>query len=256
MTRRTYVAPAGFDSHNVYVNPDKTKLSFALQLVAALGASGSQPAAGPRGGGEVMPATLWRAGERHCRSCNPNCLPGVFPAHCVSNICMVRPTGDGSTFVKWCGLLINTDSLELQGDYTRCGAAHVAAQLEANRRAADSYATDRLIPPACRPACLPAGTAASTSAPPSPCRCASSQARRCGRPPLGTGGAEGARKGIPTSMRHPAHHPSTCRPTEPSRHLLCSCPYGCASTCAPRSTRCCWTQPSTPHRPCVSTSSR
>ena len=27
--------------------------------------------------------------------------------------------GDGSTFVKWCGLLINTQNLELQADYTR-----------------------------------------------------------------------------------------------------------------------------------------
>ena len=27
--------------------------------------------------------------------------------------------GDGSEFVKWCGLLINTATLELQADYTR-----------------------------------------------------------------------------------------------------------------------------------------
>ncbi len=109
----SFVPPAGFPSHNVHVNPDKTKLSFALQLPAAgppnpaacgpAGAaaaaaplaagsarseSGAAPAAASRGT-EVVPATVWRS-------------------------------ADEATFVKWCGLLINVATLELQGDYTRC----------------------------------------------------------------------------------------------------------------------------------------
>lgn len=77
---------AGFASHGVFVNPEKTKLSFALQLAAA-GAAEAGP--GPARQPEVVHAAVWRS-------------------------------GDGATFVKWCGLLINTATLELQGDYTRC----------------------------------------------------------------------------------------------------------------------------------------
>ncbi|KAL4423217.1 hypothetical protein ABPG77_000009 [Micractinium sp. CCAP 211/92] len=112
----------GFPSHNVHVNPDKTKLSFALQLPAAgppnpaacgpAGAaaaaaplaagsarseSGAAPAAASRGT-EVVPATVWRS-------------------------------ADGATFVKWCGLLINVATLELQGDYTRYAGEHVSTAL-------------------------------------------------------------------------------------------------------------------------------
>lgn len=47
---------AGFESHNVAVNPDKTKLSFALQLAAEGGRASGQPPA-------TMPATVWRSGE-------------------------------------------------------------------------------------------------------------------------------------------------------------------------------------------------
>lgn len=81
--------PTGFESHDVHVNPDKTKLSFALQLppAAGAGAAGSLHAAAAAPG-VVMPAAVWRS-------------------------------GDGSTFVKWCGLLLNTATLEVQGDYTR-----------------------------------------------------------------------------------------------------------------------------------------
>ena len=37
--------------------------------------------------------------------------------------------GDGSTFVKWCGLLINTQNLELQADYTRYAGLPLATTL-------------------------------------------------------------------------------------------------------------------------------
>ena len=37
--------------------------------------------------------------------------------------------GDGSVFVKWCGLLINTSSLELQADYTRYAGLPLASTL-------------------------------------------------------------------------------------------------------------------------------
>ncbi|PSC73504.1 telomerase reverse transcriptase [Micractinium conductrix] len=85
----------GFESHNVFVNSDKTKLSFALQLAGEAGSSG-----GGRGGrgGAVVPAAVWRS-------------------------------ADGATFIKWCGLLINTATLELQGDYTRYAGEHLSSTL-------------------------------------------------------------------------------------------------------------------------------
>ena len=36
---------------------------------------------------------------------------------------------DGKEFLKWCGLLINVRTLELQGDYTRYAGAQLAASL-------------------------------------------------------------------------------------------------------------------------------
>ncbi len=36
---------------------------------------------------------------------------------------------DGQEFLKWCGLLINVRTLELQGDYTRYAGAQLAASL-------------------------------------------------------------------------------------------------------------------------------
>ena len=36
---------------------------------------------------------------------------------------------DGQEFVKWCGLLINVSTLELQSDYTRYAGAQLAASL-------------------------------------------------------------------------------------------------------------------------------
>ena len=38
-------------------------------------------------------------------------------------------SGDGSTFVAWCGLLINTANLELQADYTRYAGVQLASTL-------------------------------------------------------------------------------------------------------------------------------
>ena len=71
------------------VNPDKTKLSFALQLARGSAAAAQAAAAQAHAGAApVLPAAVWRS-------------------------------GDGATFVKWCGLLVNTATLELQGDYTR-----------------------------------------------------------------------------------------------------------------------------------------
>ena len=36
---------------------------------------------------------------------------------------------DGQEFLKWCGLLINVRTLELQGDYTRYAGARLVASL-------------------------------------------------------------------------------------------------------------------------------
>ncbi|KAL4860163.1 Telomerase reverse transcriptase [Chlorella vulgaris] len=91
----------GFDDYNVYVNPDKTKLSFALQLAGAAAgptSSAAAPSVAASGGGGVMPAAVWRDGH-------------------------------GSTFVKWCGLLLNSQSLEIQADYTRYCGEHIATSL-------------------------------------------------------------------------------------------------------------------------------
>lgn len=41
----------------------------------------------------------------------------------------VHTTDDGNTFIKWCGLLINTCNLELQGDYTRYAGEHLRMSL-------------------------------------------------------------------------------------------------------------------------------
>ena len=41
----------------------------------------------------------------------------------------VYVSGDGSTFVAWCGLLINTANLELQADYTRYAGVQLASTL-------------------------------------------------------------------------------------------------------------------------------
>lgn len=70
----------------MFVNPLKTKLSFDLTLGSPGGGGGE--AGGGQGGGRVVPAALYTAAS-------------------------------GARFVKWCGLLINVDNLEVQGDYTR-----------------------------------------------------------------------------------------------------------------------------------------
>ena len=74
----TAAAAAGFDSHDVHVNPDKTKLSFALQL--------QQPAADAPGGAAVMPATVWRSGALdRCRSRSSSgnhCILTVYNIAC------------------------------------------------------------------------------------------------------------------------------------------------------------------------------
>ena len=36
---------------------------------------------------------------------------------------------DGTEFIKWCGLLINATSLEVQADYTRYAGARLATAL-------------------------------------------------------------------------------------------------------------------------------
>ena len=39
----------------------------------------------------------------------------------------VPAAADGAAYVRWCGLLINSQTLELQADYTRCAAAAAPA---------------------------------------------------------------------------------------------------------------------------------
>lgn len=157
----------GFEGHNVAVNPDKTKLSFALQLAApgsrdgSSGGSATKDAASAAGSGQgaVMPATVWRSGEDGgcvgksktlealCCACpaSPMFCPSRAPAcirhsaaagavdaapvgKCGPGRLLLRANppapaaaaaGEGATFVKWCGLLLNSQTLELQGDYTR-----------------------------------------------------------------------------------------------------------------------------------------
>lgn len=38
-------------------------------------------------------------------------------------------SADGQDFMPWCGLLVNTATLDLQADYTRYAGAHLASSL-------------------------------------------------------------------------------------------------------------------------------
>ena len=62
--------------------------------------------------------------------------------------------GKGSTFIKWCGLLVNTATLELQGDYTRyCTAPRSARQQQTAVPASASAVTPCLFSFRCT--CMP-----------------------------------------------------------------------------------------------------
>ena len=75
-------AAAGFPRHNITINPAKTRLNFPLgSPPSPQGSSLGTPPVPPGG-------NLWVA-------------------------------GDSASFVKWCGLLVNAQSLEVQADYTR-----------------------------------------------------------------------------------------------------------------------------------------
>ena len=77
----------------MFVNPSKTKLSFDLACRTETGAAACTSSGG--GGAPAAPAAV------------------VVPA-------ALDRASSGAAFVKWCGLLINVDNLEVQGDYTRC----------------------------------------------------------------------------------------------------------------------------------------
>ena len=82
LNAQTCPAAAGFPRHNITINPAKTRLNFPL---------GSPPS--PQG------SSL-----------------GTPPVPLGGNLWIA---GDGASFVKWCGLLVNAQSLEVQADYTR-----------------------------------------------------------------------------------------------------------------------------------------
>ena len=90
----------GVPAFNVKVNPDKTKLSFQLTLSASGAGNGGAGAAG---------------------------VPAEFGISVIQP--SVYTSGDGSQFVKWCGLLLNVESLEIQGDYTRYAGEHISTSL-------------------------------------------------------------------------------------------------------------------------------
>ena len=92
---------ASIPAYNIFINPSKTKLSFPLRL----------PATTTTGTGTGTAAI----------TANKNTTVVAGPDVFVS--------GDGSRFVKWCGLLINADTLEIQADYTRYAGEHIATSL-------------------------------------------------------------------------------------------------------------------------------
>lgn len=85
----------GIPSFNVVVNPDKTKVSFPLRMAPGIAGTAAESGAGD--------------------------VREVPPSLFVS--------GDGARFIKWCGLLVNSDSLEIQGDYTRYAGEHISTSL-------------------------------------------------------------------------------------------------------------------------------
>jgi telomerase reverse transcriptase len=84
----------GIPAYNIVVNPDKTKLSFQMKIKNNVSSGG--------GGVQVN-------------------LRVIEPS--------VYTSSDGSTFVKWCGLLLNTNTLEIMGDYTRYAGEHISTSL-------------------------------------------------------------------------------------------------------------------------------
>jgi telomerase reverse transcriptase len=83
----------GFPDYFVSVNPDKTKMNFPITL-QPIGNSGAK--------GLATTATTTTP-------------PNIYTA------------ADDKTFIKWCGLLINCHTAEIQGDYTRYSGQHLSA---------------------------------------------------------------------------------------------------------------------------------
>lgn len=79
-----------------HIAGDTGAITGAATGAAAAGAAAA--AAGAGGGGMALPRSVWRA-------------------------------ADGSEFIKWCGLLINAATLEIQADYTRYSGQHIATSL-------------------------------------------------------------------------------------------------------------------------------
>ncbi len=90
----------GIPAYNIVVNPAKTKLSFQLKIKNT--ADGEGGGSGASGGVQVNVRVI---------------EPSVYTS------------SEGSTFVKWCGLLLNTNTLELMGDYTRYAGEHISTTL-------------------------------------------------------------------------------------------------------------------------------
>jgi telomerase reverse transcriptase len=83
----------GFPDYFVSVNPDKTKMNFPITL-QHIGKSGAEGLATTTI--TTTPPNIYRA-------------------------------ADDNTFIKWCGLLINCHTAEIQGDYTRYSGQHLSA---------------------------------------------------------------------------------------------------------------------------------
>jgi len=91
----------GIPAYNIVVNPDKTKLSFQLKMKNT--SHGGSDCGGGGGGGSAAARAVVE--------------PSVFTS------------SDGSSYVKWCGLLLNTTTLEIMGDYTRYAGEHISTSL-------------------------------------------------------------------------------------------------------------------------------
>eukprot|EP00955_Chlamydomonas_euryale_P009088 97304-Chlamydomonas_euryale.AAC.1 len=103
----------GFPEYGLSINPQKTQLNFDMTLPGA--AATNMHAAD--GGAEPEPR------PRQCAS------PAATAPAAGRLLRNVWVDGAGRAFVRWCGLLLNACTMEVQADYTRYCGQHVATSL-------------------------------------------------------------------------------------------------------------------------------
>ncbi|GAX76318.1 hypothetical protein CEUSTIGMA_g3764.t1 [Chlamydomonas eustigma] len=98
----------GFPEYGCSINPLKTKLNFDMELERPLADCASDGQLNGQLNGNRNPRDTGRI------------------LHLKSN---TWQDGHGSHFIRWCGLLLNAETLEVQADYTRYCNTHVSTSL-------------------------------------------------------------------------------------------------------------------------------